>query len=120
MSCDLVVVSNRHNLQVMEEREQDDVKSLETEVKENGQGGQEEHHLHCNADAINHVRLQPLKDTSRDLDGCVDWRKTVSCQDYVTSRFRSVSGSVHRNANLCLEATRFLQVLIQLATETTL
>ena len=71
-ASDLVVVGNGDDLQVVEQREQDDVEGLEAEVVEDGQGGQEEDDLHRDADAVDHVGLQPLEDAPRDLDGCVD------------------------------------------------
>ena len=54
-----MVIRNGDNLQIVEQRQEDDVESLEAEVVEDGKGGQEEHDLHGDADAVDHVRLQP-------------------------------------------------------------
>merc|ERR1712178_523247 len=53
----------------MEKCQKDDVQGTKSQVVEQGEGSQEKHDLHGNANTVNHVRLQPLENATRNLNG---------------------------------------------------
>mmetsp|Transcript_52760 Transcript_52760/g.150361 ORF Transcript_52760/g.150361 Transcript_52760/m.150361 type:complete len:229 (+) Transcript_52760:701-1387(+) len=84
----------------MEQCQKDDVERLERVTEEEREAGQEANHLHGDADAVDHVGLQALEDTPRNLDRGEDRRKPRPRQHNVGRGLGSVRGAFHGDADL--------------------
>mmetsp|Transcript_14065 Transcript_14065/g.37026 ORF Transcript_14065/g.37026 Transcript_14065/m.37026 type:complete len:843 (-) Transcript_14065:512-3040(-) len=99
---DLVVVGDRDDGKVVEEREQDDVERLKLVVVHERDDAEEGDDLHGDRDAVDDVRLEPLEDAARLHDRGEDGREARAREDDVGRRLRRVGRALDGDANLSL------------------